>query len=309
MLNEYSWGSIAVFIAIVIACLMVDLSSHKGDKPVSVKSASLWTLLWIAVSLCFAGFIWATHGAEDSFLFLSGYALEKSLSIDNLFMMMAIFSAFKIADKYQHRVLYYGILGAMVLRMIFVALGVGFINQFGEIAMTVFGLFIIWSAIKMMRPNHDIDEANYTASWFIKLLKKIWPVHMKLEGNKFFVGRAMTPLFMCLVTIEFADILFAFDSVPAVIAITGKPFLVYTSNIFAILGMRSMYFCLSALKRNLAHLEKSVIAILVFIGVKMLGDVFFGWHISAAVSLLVILGLMTVGVAASLLQRNAQRIK
>lgn len=304
MLNGYSWGSIAVFIAVVIACLLVDLFSHKGDKPVSVKSAGLWTLLWIAVSLAFAGFIWATHGADDSFLFLSGYALEKALSIDNLFVMMAIFAAFKIDDKYQHRVLYYGILGAMILRMIFVALGVSFINQFGEIAMTVFGLFIIWSAVKMMMPGNHEDEMHYEKSRTIKLLKKLWPVHPKLEGNKFFVGRAMTPLFMCLLTIEFADILFAFDSVPAIIAITGKPFLVYTSNIFAILGMRSMYFCLSALKRNLVHLEKSVIATLIFIGVKMLGEVFFGWHISAAVSLFVILGLMTIGIAASLLQKN-----
>jgi tellurite resistance protein TerC len=309
MLNGYSWGSIAVFIAVIIACLLIDLFSHKGDKAVSVKSAGLWTLLWIAVSLAFAGFIWATHGAEDSFLFLSGYALEKALSIDNLFVMMAIFAAFKIDDKYQHRVLYYGILGAMILRMIFVALGVGFINQFGDVAMTVFGLFIIWSAVKMMLPGNHEDEIHYEKSWTIKLLKKIWPVHSKLEGNKFFVGRAMTPLFMCLLTIEFADILFAFDSVPAVIAITGKPFLIYTSNIFAILGMRSMYFCLSALKRNLAHLEKSVIATLVFIGVKMLGDVFLGWHISAAVSLLVILGLMTIGVVTSLLQKKAQRRK
>ncbi|MDR1207258.1 MAG: tellurium resistance protein TerC [Rickettsiales bacterium] len=326
MLGDYSIVSISIFAVIVVACLLIDLFAHKSDKPVSIKSAGLWTLFWIAVSLGFAGYVWASHGADDSFAFLSGYVLEKALSIDNLFVMMAIFTSFHIADKYQHRVLYYGILGALVLRLIFVALGVGFLNHFGDVAMTAFGLFIVWSAFKMLQATgigllvytmfmderkrehliaehkaKEEKEVDYSHHWSMQLFRHIFKVHPKIEGHKFFVAGAATPLFLCLITIEFADIMFAFDSVPAIIAITGKPFLVYTSNIFAILGMRSMYFCLSALKRKLMHLEKAVIATLVFIGFKMLAEVFFGWHIGAGMSLLVILGLMSVGVIWSLI--------
>ena len=322
--------SIIIFGIAVVAALAIDLFSHRGDKPVSIRSAGAWTLFWIAVSLVFGGYVWVTHGGGDAAAFMSGYVLEKAMSIDNLFVMMAIFTSFHIADKYQHRVLYYGILGALVLRMIFVALGVGFINNFGEYAMTAFGLFIVWSAFKMAqatgigilaytmfmdekkkqerRAKHvkqaEEKEVDFTKHWAVRLFGRFFPVHNKIEGHKFFVAGAATPLFLCLIVIEFADIMFAFDSVPAIIAITKNPFLVYTSNIFAILGMRSMYFCLSALKRQLIHLEKAVIATLVFIGFKMLAEVFFGWHIGAFESLVVILGLMAAGVIASLLDKK-----
>jgi tellurite resistance protein TerC len=224
-------------------------------------------------------------------------------------------------------------LGALALRMIFVALGVGFINEFGDYATAAFGLFIVWSAFKMMqatgiglltysmfmdekkreslRAQHkkkqEEETVNYNNHWSIRIFRHIFPVHNKIEGHKFFWKGAATPLFLCLLTIEFADIMFAFDSVPAIIAITKNPFLVYTSNIFAILGMRSMYFCLSALKRKLVHLEKAVIATLVFIGFKMLAEVFFHIHISAGMSLLVILGLMAVGVFASLMDNRDKK--
>jgi tellurite resistance protein TerC len=333
MLGGYSVLSVAIFCAVVIACLLIDLVAHKSDKPISIKSAGLWTLFWIAVSLGFAGYVWWSHGGADAAAFLSGYVLEKAMSIDNLFVMMAIFTSFHIADKHQHRVLYYGILGALVLRMIFVALGVGFISRFGEYAMTFFGMFIIWSAFKMiqatgigllawtmfmdekrkqkLRAKHakDTEEKrdDFAKHWAVRLFGKAFPVHNKIEGHRFFVRGAATPLFLCLMVIEFADIMFAFDSVPAIIAITKNPFLVYTSNIFAILGMRSMYFCLSALKRKMMHLEKAVIATLVFIGAKMLGEVFFGWHIGAGVSLAAILGLMAAGMVASLLDKRGGR--
>jgi tellurite resistance protein TerC len=329
MLNGYSIWSVVIFAVVVTVSLLIDLFAHRSDKPVSLRSSGAWTLFWIAVSFAFAGYIWWSHGADDAFAFTSGYVLEKALSIDNLFVMMAIFASFKIPDKYQHRVLYYGILGALAMRMMFVALGVGFINNFGEYAMTAFGLFIVWSAIKMLqatgigvlaytmfmdskkknkiRADHkrkEEQEVDYSSHWSTKFFKRIMPVHSGLDGHKFFAGRAATPLFLALLTIEFADIMFAFDSVPAIIAITQKPFLVYTSNIFAILGMRSLYFSLSALKRKLRHLEAAVIATLIFIGMKMLGEVFFDWHIGAGQSLLVILGLMAVGVIWSLLDQE-----
>lgn len=315
----YSISSILIFSILVILCLAIDLMAHKQDKDVSIKSAIAWTIFWVFVSLLFAVYIYYTHGLEDATAYLSGYALEKTLSVDNLFVLMAIFASFGIPNRYQHRVLYYGILGALVLRLIFVGLGATFLNIFGDTALTIFGIFIIWTAIKMMQAaglgaliyswikrqslpkKRQEEETDFTKHWAIRFFKHLFPVTPNLNGHDFFIGRAATPLFLCLITVEFADIMFAFDSVPAVLAITEKPFLVYTSNIFAILGMRSMYFCLAAAKKSLVHLEKAVIGILVYIGVKMLVDVFFDVHISSTASLGVVLSFLSVGILASLI--------
>lgn len=318
-MDGYSLSSILIFAFVVVACLIIDLHAHEQDKPIAVKSAVLWTIFWILVSLGFAFYIYETHGLEDANAYLSGYVLEKTLSIDNLFVLMAIFTSFGIPDRYQHRVLYYGILGALVLRLIFVAIGSAFISYFGDAALTIFGIFIVWSAFKMMQaaglgalvytlikreslpPRKKEEEVDFTKHWAIRFFKHLFPVTPKMQGHDFFIHRAATPLFLCLITVEFADIMFAFDSVPAVIAITEKPFLVYTSNIFAILGMRSLYFCLAAAKNALVHLEKAVIAILLYIGFKMLVEVFFGLHMSSTTSLCVVLSLLGIGVIASLI--------
>ncbi|MDR2826092.1 MAG: TerC/Alx family metal homeostasis membrane protein [Deltaproteobacteria bacterium] len=317
MLDDYSLFSVILFCGLVFTCLIIDLRAHKTDEVVSATSAALWTLFWIALSLCFGGYIWYTHGVHDFSLFLSGYLLEKSLSVDNLFVIMAVFSAFSVKDNLQHRVLYYGIVGALLLRLIFVALGSSFLILCGNYALVIFGLFVLWSAWKMWKTmGKDQEEIeDYTNHWSVRLTRRFLPVHTKLAGHAFFVRTeqtagesltvtqkakwAATPLFLCLVAIEFADVMFAFDSVPAIIAITEKPFLVYTSNIFAILGLRSMYFFLSAAKRYLIHLEKAVICILVYIGLKMLVTVAFDYHTSALASLAVVLGLLAAGVAAS----------
>ena len=314
-----SASSIIVFSLVVLLCLVIDLMAHKQDKDVSIKSAVMWTIFWVFVSLLFAVYIYYTHGIEDANAYLSGYVLEKTLSVDNLFVLMAIFASFGIPNKYQHRVLYYGILGALVLRLIFVGLGATFLSIFGDTALTIFGIFILWTAIKMVQAaglgaliyawfkrqslpeRRREEETDFTKHWAIRFFKHLFPVTTKLSGHDFFVGRAATPLFLCLITVEFADIMFAFDSVPAVLAITEKPFLVYTSNIFAILGMRSMYFCLAAAKQSLVHLEKAVIGILVYIGVKMLADVLFGIHISSTASLWVVLSFLSLGVVSSLI--------
>lgn len=317
-MEGYSASHILLFGVIVVICLLIDLMAHRQDRPISIKSAILWTIFWIVVSLAFAVYIYVSHGVSDANAFLSGYVLEKTLSVDNLFVLMAIFASFGIPNKYQHRVLYYGILGALLLRLLFVGLGTSFISLFGDTALAIFGVFIIWSAIKMMQaaglgalvyswikkqsvPVKKKQETDFTKHWSIRFFKHFFPVTPKMQGHDFFIHRAATPLFLCLITIEFADIMFAFDSVPAVIAITQKPFLVYTSNIFAILGMRSMYFCLAAAKESLVHLEKAVIAILIYIGAKMLVEVFFDTHISSTTSLYVVLSFMMIGVVASLI--------
>ena len=311
MLGHYSWWHLALFLAGIAVCLFVDLHAHRRDEPISVKNALLWSIIWILLSLLFAVYIAVTHGMEDASLYLAGYLLEKSLSVDNLFVIMAIFSSFAVRDEFQHRVLYYGILGALVLRMVFVAAGSSLIVLFGPYALAGFGLFVLWSAWKMWqqmgRDKEQIED--YTHHWAVVWTQRFFPVHNKLDGHNFFVkapdgarlARKATPLFLCLVVVEISDVMFAFDSVPAVIAITQEPFLVYTSNIFAILGLRSLYFLLAAAKRYLSRLEAAVILILVYIGLKMLLGVAGIIHISPMFSLAVVGLLLAGSVPASLI--------
>jgi tellurite resistance protein TerC len=312
MLGAYSLGNMAAFMAAVAVFLWMDLHAHKQDAPVSMRNAAFWTLVWVSLGLAFGGYVGATHGADHLWLYLSGYFLEKSLSVDNLFVMMAIFSSFSIRDAHQHRVLYYGILGALALRLIFVMAGNTLVQFFGPYALAAFGLFVLWSAWKMWQHMHAPveDIQDYSDHWAVRFTRRLVPVSPTLHGHDFFVreaaegGKAVwkaTPLFLCLVVVELCDVMFAFDSIPAIIAITQDPFLVYTSNIFAILGLRSMYFLMVAAKAALGHLEKAVIAILAYIGVKMLLGVFDVAHISPLASLAVVLGLLVLGVAASLL--------
>lgn len=321
MLGAYTIWHFMAFMAIVVICLWVDLHAHKADQPISMRNALLWSIFWIALACAFGVYVGVTHGLNHASLYFSGYLLEKSLSVDNLFVIMAIFSSFSIKDKYQHRVLYYGIVGALVLRMVFVAAGNSLVQMFGPYALAAFGLFVLWSAWKMwqhMRSPHE-DVQDYSTHWSVRLTQRVLPVAHHLHGHDFFVkepahadqpGSGLvwkaTPLFLCLVVVELSDVMFAFDSIPAIIAITQDPFLVYTSNIFAILGLRSLYFLMAAAKRYLVHLEKAVIGILAFIGVKMLLGVAGVVHLSPLVSLAVVGGLLALGIIASLLAPGRQ---
>ena len=312
MIVEHSVTEIVLFCVLVVVALWFDLHAHKADKPVSARNAALWTCVWIALALVFAGYIGYSFGAEQVQLFLTGYLLEKSLSVDNLFVIMAIFGSFSIKDAFQHRVLYYGVLGALVLRLIFVAAGSSLVAMFGPYALAGFGIFVLWTAWKMwqsMRSGHKDEIVDYSEHWAVRYTRRFIPVHNQLHGHDFFVkapdsaGKLIwkaTPLFLCLVVVELSDVMFAFDSVP-------DPFLVYTSNVFAILGLRSMYFLLAAGKRYLRHLEKSVIAILAYIGIKMMLDVLGVIHISPLISLAVVMGLLAVGVIASLVPEKAAK--
>jgi tellurite resistance protein TerC len=251
---------------------------------------------------------------------LAGYVLEQSLSVDNLFVFIAIFASFALRDAYQHRILYYGILGAIVLRFAFIGLGTSLLFA-GELSeamhMTVYGTFgavVLWSGYQMYRALDDADgeREDYTDHWSVRLTRRFLPVHPLLDGQRFFTRNdgkwKVTPLFLCLVTVEASDLAFAFDSVPAVIAVTREPFLIYTSNVFAILGLRSLYFLLSAARRYLCHLEKAVIGILAFIGGKLIAEAFRSplehllgvpVEISAGASLVVVVGLLALGVVGS----------
>ncbi len=313
---------IVVFMIVVLFFLWFDLHSHNEDKPITAKNSLLWTSLWVTLSLMFAGYIAYSFGATPAQFFLAGYLLELSLAVDNLFVIMAIFTSFGVKDEYQHRVLYYGILGALVMRLIFIVAGTSLVEYFGAYALGVFGVFILWTAFKMWQhmgaENKEIED--FSQHWAVRMTQRFIPIHPHIEGHNFFVrvdengivhkeqGRfKATPLFLCLIVVEISDVLFAFDSVPAIIAITTDPFIVYTSNIFAILGLRSMYFLLAAAKRYLRHLEKSVIAILVFIGIKMMLMVTGTIHMPAMVSLGVVGSLLFLGIAASFIpQKNKE---
>lgn len=325
IISSFNVLEVLGFVTIVALALGIDLKSHKEDKPITTKNALLWSCVWVAVSLAFAGYIGLTHGSEDASMFLSGYFLEKSLSVDNLFVFMAIFASFGISDKYQHRILYYGIFGAIVLRIIFVGFGAA-LAALSHWVLVGFGLIVLYSAYAMWKGKED-KEVDYSKHAVIQYTTKFFTfewtkylvgkknaakisdkfkfgVHPAIDNHDFFTKKngvwMMTPLFLCLVVVELSDVIFAVDSVPAVIAITQDQFLVITSNIFAILGLRSLYFLLADAKQCLCHLEKAVIAILGFIGIKMIATV-AGFHISPNISLGIVLGTLTLGVAASFL--------
>ncbi|KAJ9433890.1 MULTISPECIES: TerC/Alx family metal homeostasis membrane protein [Pantoea] len=323
--------TVAVFIALSVGAIFIDLFMHRGDKPISLKSAALWSVFWVAVAMGFAGFLYIHHGAEVASLFVTGYALEKVLSVDNLFVMMAIFSWFAVPDRYRHRVLYWGIIGAIVFRGIFVAIGTGLLSL-GPYVEIVFALIVAWTAVMMLKSGDDSDEIeDYSQHLAYRMVKRFFPIWPKMRGNAFLlnqkevdeelqkpenkdvaIGRGKkaalyaTPLMLCVAVVELSDVMFAFDSVPAIIAVSREPLIVYSAMMFAILGLRTLYFVLEALKQYLVHLEKAVIVLLFFIAVKLgLNATDHIWHhgysISASASLFVVLGVLAVGIVLSVM--------
>ena len=274
-----------LFITAILLFLALDLGVfNKTPHIIKSKEAGIWTGIWVTLSFLFSGLIYWLYQnnhidnpenytpAIASMKFITGYLIELSLSIDNIFVIAVIFTSFRIPQKYQHRVLFWGIIGALVFRGLMIFLGVKLIQEFSWMTY-VFGGFLLFTAAKMLFKN-DEEQFNPKKSFVYRNLRKIMPITMHMDGEHFFVRRrhilAATPLFVALVVIEIMDVLFALDSVPAILAITPDPFLVFSSNIFAILGLRSMYFFLSHMLDKFAHLEYSLIAILTFVVVKML---------------------------------------
>jgi len=273
------------FLVAVFIFLALDLGVfNKNPHIISTKEASMWTSIWVTLSFAFSGVIYWLYQsglvanpdqlqpAAATMKYITGYLIELSLSIDNIFVIAVIFASFKIPQKYQHRVLFWGILGAIVFRGLMIYFGVMIINKFSWTTY-VFGGFLLFTAIKMLF-NSEEDDFEPKESFIYKALGKIMPLTSESDGEKFFIrtnkGKAATPLFVALIVIEVMDVLFAVDSVPAILAITSDPFLVFSSNIFAILGLRSMYFFLANMLEKFSYLEYSLIAILTFVGIKML---------------------------------------
>ena len=292
-----------LFYALVIVMLYADLKlfGRKGQHEVSIGEALKMTAVWIIVSLIFCGGIWYYEGDNKAMEFLAGYLIEKSLSMDNLFVFLMLFSFFGVQRKYQHEVLFWGIFGALILRSIFIFAGAAMVQKFDWI-LGVFGVFLIYTGIKMFSHKDDVS-VDPSKNIFVKLFKKFFPVTDQMHEDKFFIiengKRLATPLFIALLVIETTDVAFAVDSIPAVFSVSRDPFIVLTSNIFAILGLRALYFALAAIAQYFAYLKYGLGIILSFVGVKMLLDLFGIYEVPTWMSLLIIFGVLVLSMLAS----------
>ena len=294
------WVGFNVFI---LAMLALDLGVfHRKTHVVSLKESLTWTGVWVVLALVFNAGVWHYAGSQKALEFFTGYVIEKSLSVDNVFVFVLLFSYFAVPPVYQHKVLFWGILGALIMRAIMIAAGAGLIAKFAWI-IYIFGAFLILTGIKMIvkREEEIHPERNPVVSWF----KKLMPVTPEYRGDKFFVRengiRMATPLFVVLLLVEFTDLIFAVDSIPAIFAVTKDPFIVYTSNVFAILGLRSLYFALAGVMDKFHYLKIGLGVVLSFVGVKML-LAHTAYKIDTLVSLGVIVLILATSVVWSLLK-------
>ncbi|MBI5116902.1 TerC family protein [Candidatus Poribacteria bacterium] len=292
------WVAFNLFVLMMLA---LDLAVfHRKSHEVSIKEALVWTGVWVALALLFNLGIYFTRGSETAMKFLTGYILEKSLSVDNLFVFLLIFSYFGVASLYQHRILFWGILGALIIRAIFIATGVALMEKFHWI-IYVFGPFLILTAIKMAMEKEK--EIHPEKNPVLRLFRRFADISTDHENGKFFVKRAgryvATSLFVVLLVVETTDIVFATDSIPAILGVTTDPFIVYSSNVFAILGLRALYFALAGAMKMFRYLNYGVSAVLAFIGAKMiLTEVY---KIPVGIALGVVGGILLVSVIASLI--------
>ncbi len=277
----------------VCVMLALDLGVfHKNPHAITMREAASWSAVWIALSLVFNLFVWHSLGTQPALEFLTAYLVEKSLSVDNIFVFVLIFGAFRIPAIYQHRVLFWGVLSALVLRAAMIVAGVALLEKFHWL-IYFFGGFLVVTGIKLVRdtldPNHEEGPPS-----FLRVVKNLFPTTETLHGGHFFAREGgklhATPLLLTLVAVEITDVIFAVDSIPAVFAVTRDPFIVFTSNVFAILGLRSLFFLVAELVNRLVYLKLGLGAVLAFVGVKMLITDLY--HIPAAVSLAVILGIL-----------------
>ena len=297
-INGFIWAGFLLFVLLMLA---LDLGVfHRKSHEVKIREALIWSAVWISLALLFNVGVYFFMGKEKAIEFLTGYVIEKSLSVDNLFVFIMVFSYFNVDTKYQHKVLFWGILGALVMRAIFIFAGVALIQQFHWI-IYIFGAFLIFTGIKMLVQKNDKVEPDKNP--LVRLFKRFFPVTDTTHGDRFFVKinarTAATPLFIVLLIIEFTDLIFAVDSIPAILAISNDTFIIFTSNVFAILGLRALYFALAGIAKLFYYLKYGLSAILVFVGVKMVIAGFF--KIPVMYSLLIIVSILTLSILASVI--------
>lgn len=308
------WIAFIVFIVIMLALDL--LVFHKQNSEVRVKEALVWSAFWIALALIFNAGIYYFYDHTKAMEFFTAYLLEKSLSVDNLFVFIMIFGFFKIKPEYQHRILFWGIFGALIMRAVFIFAGIALVSQFGWV-MYIFGIFLIYTGIHILVDKKETEDFDPNKNIVIRLFRKIMPVTDDMTNHVFFVRKNKilyaTPFFIVLLFIEASDLIFAVDSIPAVLSVSKDTFIVFTSNIFAILGLRSLYFALSGVMQYFYYLKYALSAILSFIGIKMcvneLSDEFgYSLHISNFASLGVILISLLVAILFSVYRKEKRGI-
>lgn len=291
------WIFFNIFVLIMLG---IDLFVHRKDHTVGMKEALIWSAIWTIIALAFNVLVYFWLGSKLALEFFTGYLIERTLSVDNLFVFLLIFSYFAVPSQYQRKVLFWGIFGALIMRAIFIAAGLTLINMFHWV-IYLFGLFLIYTGIKMAR--HQEEDIHPEKNVVIKLFRKMMPVTKNYVDGKFFTrvdGRLFsTPLFVVLLVVETSDVIFAVDSIPAILAITRDPFIVYSSNVFAILGLRALYFAIAGLMQIFHHLNYGLCVILIFVGVKMLVSSVF--EIPSLVALGVITLVLILSIVASLI--------
>ena len=298
-MSSQTWTWVG-FILFVLAMLAIDLGIfHRKSHEVTIREALAWSGVWIALALLFNLGVYYWRGPEPAIAFLTGYLIEKSLSVDNIFVFLLVFTYFRVPLRYQHRVLFWGILGALVMRAILIVLGISLIQRFHWV-IYLFGAFLILTGVKMaLEKDKEIHPERNPA---LRLFRRLAPVTDDYRGGKFFVkqgGRYFaTPLFIALLAVETTDLIFAVDSIPAILAITLDPFIIYTSNVFAILGLRALYFALAGVMKLFHHLHYGLSAILVFVGAKMLMTDFY--KIPVGIALGAVAGILIISVIASI---------
>jgi len=288
---------------LVIVLLVLDLYVfHRDSRDPTLRESAVWTVVWCAIALAFNGLIWAWRGGDVGLQFMTGYLVEWMLSMDNVFVFAVIFNYFAVPLKYQYRVLFWGIIGAVAMRLTFILAGAALLQRFDWL-LAIFGAFLIYTGVRLaLGSDSNVDPAN---NRLMRLAKRFFPVSRQDHGHRFFAveegRRTMTPLFLVLLVVESTDVLFAVDSVPAIFGVTQDPFTVFTSNIFAILGLRALYFLLAGVMDLFRSLNYGLAAVLVFVGVKMVAEFWLGGPLfHPAVSLLVILALLGTSIVASL---------
>lgn len=299
----WSWAAV---LAVILAMLAVDLFSHRNAHVVGVREAAAWSAVWVALGVAFGGVVWWQYGADLGAQYFAGYVIEKSLAVDNVFVFAIIFGYFAVPRAYQHRVLFYGVIGALVLRAAFIAAGSALIASFAWV-LYLFGAFLVFSGIKMARQRSEHLDPSHSRT--LRLFRRLVPSSETYDGARFWTrvnGRRLaTPLLAVLVLVEVTDIVFAVDSIPAIFAVTQEPFLVFTSNAFAILGLRAMYFLLADLMHRFVYLKLGLALVLVWVGAKMLLHDLY--KIPTSVSLAAVAGIIAVAVTASLLATRGQQ--
>jgi tellurite resistance protein TerC len=296
-----------VFNAAILVLLFIDLTVvSRKHRAVPFKQALLMSAFWIGLAMAFAVFVHQWFGANKSLEFLTGYVLEEALSVDNLFVFILLFAYFKVPPEEEKTVLFWGIIGALIMRGVFIVAGVALVQRFHWI-LYIFGIFLIWTGIQLMRGGDE--EQDPSRNIVLKFCRRFLPLTDSYEGKSFFVRREgkvlFTPLFVVLLVVETTDILFATDSIPAILAITRDPFIVYTSNVFAILGLRSMYFALAGMMKLFHYLNYGLSVVLIFIGAKMLLPE--RYHVPTWAALAVVAGVLGLSVLASVLFPKPQK--